>query len=52
MNMRSSLGEVVTLLQLRASCSVSFPVPNTEILAHKGPVAIREITPINLLGGV
>ena len=50
--MGSSLGEVIAFLQLGTPCSVSFPVPDTEILTHKRPVAIGEITPVDLLGGV
>lgn len=50
--MRSSLSEVIAFLQLGTSCSVPFPVPDAEILTHKRPIAVGEITPVDLLGGV
>lgn len=49
---RSSLGKVIAFLQLGTSCGVSFPVADAEILTHKRPVAIGEITPVDLLGSV
>lgn len=39
-------------LELRASRSVSLSMSDTEVLSHKGAIAIRVVTAIDLLGGV
>ena len=51
-NMGRGLSKMVAFLKLGSPSGVAFPVPDTEILAHKGTVAIGEITAVYLFGGI
>lgn len=50
--MRSGLRKMIAFLQLRAPSSMSLTVPDAQILPYKRPVAVREITAVDLFGGV
>ena len=51
-NMGSGLSKMVAFLKLGSPSGMAFPVPDTEILTHKGTVAIGEITAVNLFRGI
>lgn len=46
------VSEAIALLQLRAAGGMAFAMADAKILAHKGPVAIGEITAKDLFRGV
>ena len=50
--MGSGLSKMVAFLKLGSPSGMAFPVPDTEILTHKGTVAIGEITAVNLFRGI
>lgn len=50
--MRRGLRKMIAFLQLRAPSSMPFTVSNAQILPYKRPVAVREITAVDLFGGI
>lgn len=46
------LREVIAFLQLRPLGGMSLSVSEAQVLSHEGAIAVGEVTPVDLLGGI